>query len=446
MLKKIKSFFGGGGEGSVRSPLFGMGELGNSFQIRPLEDGWNRNLKLDANSAKNIPAVRACVNQYSGAVSQCRPQHMKTDKQGQKTIMLDSPQARLLRKPNDYETFNQFIYNCVAEIMYHGESYACLIRDNRNVVVQMHRLSRGSCQPYITPDGTLFYSVGKNPMMPTAEEGMMLPARDVLHLRSFTPRHPLIGESPITAAAMAAGVNVALSQSQLFFFNQMSRPSGILSTDQTLTREQMVTLREAWENQSAGISQGKVPILGGGFKFQPLGVNAQDSELLSVQKMSIADIARVFSVPLPIIGELENSTMNNVQELISLFLSTGLGAVLENIEASFDKMFDFGKGDHINFDETALLRMDFKDRMDGLSKSVMGGILTPNEARRREGLHDVPMGDKVFMQAQMVPIDRPEPEPIAIAPQPAVEPEPDTIAPEDKKLIYLHELRKQING
>lgn len=437
LLGRVKSWFGS--EGSVRSGLGGYGELGSWFSSRPLEDGWSRNLRMDYDGARNIPAVRACVNQYAGATSQCRPSHVRTDANGRKSIILDSPQARLLRNPNEYETFNQFIFNCIAEIYYHGESFCYLIRDDRNVITQMHRLGRNSCSPYATPEGTLFYSIGETPMLAGSIEAL-IPSRDILHLRNFTPRHPLIGESPITAAAMAMGINVTLANSQALFFAQMSRPSGVLSTDQTLTKDQMTILREAWDAQSSSISQGKVPILGGGFKFQPMSINSQDAQLIQAQKMSTADIARVFGVPLPLIGDLEHSTMNNVESLIGLWLSTGLGALLENVEASFDKMFGFGKSDHINFDESALLRMNFKDRMDGLAKGIQGGVLTPDEARSREGLHPVPKGDKLYMQAQMQSIDTPPP--VIVAPEPIVE----EIPPEDKAVVYLHELRKSING
>ena len=44
--------------------------------------------------------------------------------------------------------------------------------------------------------------------------------------------------------------NVAITTQQAAFFSQMARPSGVLSTEATLTRPQIDMLRAAWEAQA----------------------------------------------------------------------------------------------------------------------------------------------------------------------------------------------------
>jgi HK97 family phage portal protein len=241
--------------------------------------------------------------------------------------------------------------------------------------------------------------------MVVTEANMLVPARDVIHFRQYTPRHPLVGESPIKAAALAVGINVALSQTQAAFFSRMNRPSGILSTDQTLTKEQMVRLREAFEEQSKVWAKGGMPILGNGMSFTPLSVTSQDAQLIQAQRLSIEEIARVFGVPLPIIGDLSNATMSNVEHLINMWLSMSLGALFENIERSFDRAFALGANEYVQFEEAALLRTDFAGRIEGLTKAISGGLMSPNEARVREGLKPVDDGDMPMMQQQMMPLD-----------------------------------------
>jgi len=425
LIQKVKTFLGGTAEGSIRSPWFGMGENGGWFTLGYGDDGFQRNLKVTGRTARTIPAAYAAVMANARAVSQCYASHRKVDAKGKHKKVTTSPASRVLRNPNNYETWPQFILNMTAELQFEGAAFAVVVRGKDNKITAMHKCPQRTCFPYIAEDGSIFYSVGANPMTPYSDANYMVPARDVLHLRGECPRHPLIGESPIAAAALAAGVNVTLSESQAAFFSQMSRPSGIISTDSALTKDQMDVLRKAWEEQSSGLAQGKIPILGGGMKFSPLGLNSQDAELIAAQKMTIADIARVFGVPLPVIGEMEGSTMNNVEQLVSLWLSISLGALLENLERSFDKLFQFGDKEYIELDTAALLRTDFKGRIDGLTKAVQGGLFTPNEARGREGLHPVKNGDKPYMQAQMVelgsnPISETPPEPTAPPPDPEV--------------------------
>jgi HK97 family phage portal protein len=312
---------------------------------------------------------------------------------------------RILRNPNHYQTSPDFLLNMVASALFDGEAFVVATRNERYEIDSLHLMPRGSCSPRIDPDTKeIFYSVGASPLGPDFDYA--IPQRDVLHLRFHTPRHPLIGESPIKAAALAIGINVALSQTQAAFFSRMNRPSGILSTDQQLTKEQMVRLREAFEEQSKVWAKGGMPILGNGMKFEQLSVNSVDAQLIEAQRSSLEDIARVFGVPPPLVGDLSHATLNNSETLIQHFLSMSLGSYLEHIERAFDRLFGMSNTEHIELDTSALLRTDFAGRVDGLTKAVQGGLMTPSEARVREGLSPIEGGDSAYLQRQMVPIDK----------------------------------------
>jgi len=442
---RIKNIFGMG-EGSSRS-VFGEGELGGWYQINNLEaDGFQRNLSITGRDARHIPAAYASVMANARAVSQCRPTHRRKDSTGKHTVIENSAAFRIFRKPNNYETWSQFILNSVAQMQFDGECFVLVGRNDRQEVVALNRMDSKTCQPYIT-DGELFYSVGSNPMLIETAD-YLVPARDCLHLRSHCPRHPLMGESPIKAAAMAAGISVSLSQHQLAFFANMSRPSGILSTSEDLTREQLESLRAAWKAKSQGVNSGEIPVLGGGLKFQALGITSQDAQLIQAQRMAVEDIARVYGTPLPVIGDMSNSTMNNVEQLVSLWLSISLGATLENIERSLERLFQMPPSDSIELDATALLRTDFQTRIDGLTKAVQGGVYTPNEAREREGLHPVKKGDTPYLQSQMVELGY-KPEPVAppVAPEAApVEESTSDPDPEATKGALIYSIKRAMQA
>lgn len=425
-LTRIKGLFAG--EGEPRGPFYGQGELGNWFELGGIEDGFQRNLTLPHLDAKKIPAAYASVMANARAVSQCKPLHKRKDSTGRSEVVMTSAASRLFQRPNSYETWPQFILNSVAQMFFDGESFAIASRNARGEVIRLDRMDSRTCSPYVT-EGELFYSVGQNPFV--AEQiDYLVPARDVLHLRQYCPRHVLMGESPIKAAAMAAGINVSLSASQAAFFSQMSRPSGVLSTETVLNKDQLESLRQAWYKQSQKIAQGHVPILSGGLKWQQLSISSQDAQLIEAQRLSIEEIARVYGVPLPVIGDMTSSTLNNVEQLISLWLSISLGSLLENIEQSFVKLFDMPVNESVDFDVTGLLRTDFQARIDGLTKAIQGGLYTPNEARAREGLHPVENGEEPIVQAQMVPL--------GYETQPGLPEEPTT------RGLSLHDFRKAL--
>jgi HK97 family phage portal protein len=364
---------------------------------------------------------------FARAVSQCYPEHRRTDAVGNISIVRTSPASRLMRRPNGYQTWPQFIYNVCALMGFEGEAVALILRDDRFAPISLHLLGRGTFMPYVDPaSGEIFYSVGDNPIALAAGRNGMVPERDVIHFRQYTPRHPLFGESPIKAAALATGVNVALSATQAAFFTNMARPSGVLATDQTLTRTQMSELRAAFKEQSAGFAKGELPILANGLKFQQLAVNSVDAQLIEAQRMSVEDIARVYGVPLPVIGDLSKATLNNTESLVNLWLSVSLGAWLENIERSLDRAFEFGQDDYCELDTAALRRSDFLQRVDGLTKAIQGGLYTVDDARRMEGLSPVSGGAEPFLQQQMTPVSmlKKIAEKAAEPPQPPAPPAP----------------------
>ena len=397
---RVKSWFSGA-EGSNRGAV-GRGELGGWFSV-PFGDGFQRN--LDLNNSGSVPVVYACVMAFARAVSQCYPAHKVVDEAGTHNASKTSPASRILRYPNAYETFTQFIHRVVTFMLFYGECICLVVRDDRFAPVAVHIMPSKSAMPYIDPEtGELYYSIGNNPMLPD-QDSFMAPARDIIHFRQHTPRHPLIGESPIKAAALALGINVALSETQAAFFNNMSRPSGVLSTDQQLNRQQMQTLREAFNEQSKGWAKGELPILSGGLKFEQVSVNSVDAQLIEAQRMSVEEVARVFGVPLPVIGDLSRATLNNTESLISMWLSLSLGSLLENIERTLDRAFNLSANEYIELDVAALLRTDFMGRIEGLTKGISGGLYSPNEARSREGLPPVDGGDSPMVQQQMMPVN-----------------------------------------
>jgi phage portal protein BeeE len=60
----------------------------------------------------------------------------------------------------------------------------------------------------------------------------------------------------------------------------------------------------------------------------------------------------------------------------------------------------------VEFDFNALTRSDQKTRYEAHRIGVYGGFVTPNEARRSEGLPDKAGGDTLYMQGANVRIDQ----------------------------------------
>lgn len=416
----------GGGQGPV-----------NWTQNGGIPVGWNWNFwqqNLRHLQGGESATVNACVNAYAMTLAQLPGGHFRriAGGKGAAVPIPNSNVASILRDPNSYQTRSDFVLNLVTQLLFFGNAYAWAQRDGP-AVESLHLMPPRSCEPYVEPDSrTVYYAVSDNPL--AGEPTGLIPARDILHVRCRThPQRPLQGITPITWAAMARDANTAISASQAAFFTNASQPSGFLSSKERLTPEQMATLRAAWEDRATGIAMGTVPILGGGMEFQQMGITSQDAQLVEAFGMTVADIARAFAVPLPIIGDLSNATFNNVENLIGLWLSQGLGFYVEHLEIALDKFFDLPASEYVEFDTDTLMRTAFRDRIEGLARAVSGGLYSPDEARGREGLPPAPggWGEEPRLQAQVVPLSAAG-EPAPSAPSaPAVNPD-DNAADDDE--------------
>lgn len=372
-------------------------------------------------------AVEACVSAITQTVAMLPVAHWRETAGGTAERVTTSAAARVLRRPNSYQTKADFFLNLTRRELLHGNGYAVAVRNDRFEVDELHIIGRDSIQPIIEDESReIYYRVGGQAF--GIVDDFIAPARDVLHLRQHTTYDPLRGETPLTAAALAIDGGNAIAAHHAAFFRNMARPSGVLQTDATITAAQMIELRARWEEQAAKMNAGGTPILTSGLKWEPISVSGVDAAIIEAYKLSIEDIARVFRIPLAVIGSMAGATFNNTETLLRFWLASGLGFFLEHIELALDRLFGLRPNEWIAFDvEQGLLRADLKTRMEALRNGVIAGILSPNEARAREGLGPVEYGDEPRVQMQVVPLSYNAEPPAAPDPAavPAIAPPPD---------------------
>jgi HK97 family phage portal protein len=370
---------------------------------------WQSDLRPLSITGPNA-AVESCVGAYAQVIGMLPCNHWRERRDGGRDLVKSSAAFRVMRRPNKYQSRADFFLNLIRAELLKGNGYAAALRDDNYQIESLHLIPPTSARPVVDPETReIYYGVGDNVFMlePGEERGpwvMAIPARDMLHIRLQTPRDPLVGETPLAAAALSIAAGNAINAHEAAFFSNMGRPSGVLETDQELTKEQTADLRERWHEQTQGGNSGGTPILTWGLKWKAAVMNSQDAQVIEAYKMTIADVARVFRVPLAVIGDLGGATYNNTETLINHWLATGLGYMLEHIELALDNLFGLPVGEYMEFDTEYLLRTDFVARIDGITKGISGGLYSPNEGRRKVGLPDAEDGDEPRLQAQVVPL------------------------------------------
>jgi HK97 family phage portal protein len=323
-----------------------------------------------------------------------------------------------------------FWLNMVDSLLRDGNAYALAGRDDRGAISSLSHIRQAI--PHVDPEtGAVFYGVGVDSTRPEQngepEPKYLIPQREVFHLRLFTPVHPLIGEPPLVAAVTAANTGTAISNSSFSFFNRAARPSGYLRHPKRISPAARDRLRDAWTKNYAGDGIGGTAVLEEGVEWTPMTMSAVDSEIVEQYKLQIEDVARVYRVPMFMLGDMSKATFNNVEQMTRSFYAGGLAFYLELIEAQLAHFFSLSMTEFVEFDvEGGLMRSEFSERIAGLTKGVQGGVFAPNEARRKEGLPAVAHGDQPLVQQQMVPLSYATQQTVEpVAPPPAPEPEDD---------------------
>lgn len=413
------SMFGGAGAG-VREPYAGAwqngGEIRTSQRKSPLAHS----------------AVYTCINIISSDISKL-PMKVKRPRVGAPGMEdhVNHPINRVLRNPNRYQTALQFLLYYFASKLWTGNVYVLLFRDSRGVVESMHVLDPSTVTPAVTKEGDVWYLVKANDLNKLAED-TYIPARDVLHDRAMALFHPLIGVSPLYAAAVSANIGNSISSNSEQFFENMSRASGVLTAPGDIPPATADRLKKEWDGNYSGLGFGKVAVLGAGLEWKPLAITAADAQLIEQLRFTVEDIGRVYRVPSFMLGELAKQTYRNSEQSARMYYQGCLSHHIESAEQCFTAKFEMEGGVRVMFDLSPLFRMESDVRYETHAKALSAGIKSINEVRAEEDLPPVKGGEEPRMQVQYVPISMtPMPGQPGATPTPAVPADPEDDTPDD---------------
>ncbi len=368
---------------------------------------WQRGVTVSVDTSLTNPVLFRCVSLIASDIAKMRLRLMALDEDGIWCETESPAFSPVLRKPNRYQNRIQFIASWMQSKLCSGNTYVLKVRDGRGVVVALYVLDPHRVKPLVAPDGGVYYQLARDNLSTLPAEMEAVPASEIIHDRWNTMFHPLIGLSPIFACGLAAVQGREMQSKSEAFFRNGSRPGGILTAPGDISEETARRLKETWEANYTGENAGKVAVLGDGLKFEAMSMSAADAQLIEQLKWTGETICGCFGVPPYMAGVGPAPLNNNVQTLAELYYSQCAQIHVESIELCLDEGLGIGAGAPVNgrtygteFDLDDLLRMDTATQLKTLSDGVLGGIYTPDEARRKLGLPSVEGGDAVYLQQQ----------------------------------------------
>ncbi len=151
-----------------------------------------------------------------------------------------------------------------------------------------------------------------------------------------------------------------------------------------------------------------VIILDGGVTADTIKNSVVDPKVLDVDNITKRKVAAVYNMPPRMLGDAASSGYSTSEQDIQEFLKLTMLPIVRQWEEILKRKLltyeEIVAGYTIRFDMDALKRGDTAAMADKHSKAVRGAKMTPNEARREDGLPDLPNGDELLVARDMIPL------------------------------------------
>lgn len=336
---------------------------------------------------KTQPNVRTCVDFLARNIAQLGLHVFRRVSDTDRQRLIDHPLAVLLDKPNPWTTRYRLIEGLVSDLGLFFNAYWMKTR---------------------WPDGRLAL-LRLPPQIVRVYEGVLVPVRyevtfglttksyspdEVVHFRGYNPEKSGLGLSPLETLRNIINEEYAATDYREQFWRNAARMNGVIERPKEAP-EWSETARERFRQQfeamySGGVNSGKTAILEEGMQWKQTSFSAQESEFLAGRKLTREDCARMYHIPLPMVGILDHATFSNIKEQHKQLYQDCLGPWLRMIEEEISlqllaNMPD-SNGVYCEFNIHEKLQGSFEEQIQALQSSVGRPWMTADEARARMNL------------------------------------------------------------
>jgi len=365
----------------------------------PYSGAWQKNDTWTNETVLAHYAVYACITLIANDIGKLRQRLMLLDPNGIWKETTSPAFSPVLKKPNNYQNHIQFKQWWQTSKLISGNSYGLKQRDQRGVVTSIYLLDPCRVLPLVAEDGSIYYQLS-NDNLNRVGDGVTVPASEIIHDRMNCLFHPLVGVSPLYAAAQAACQSLKMQHDSSTFFTNGARPGGILSAPGAISDETAARLKAHWDTNYTGENAGRVAVVGDDLKFQQMKMSATDSQLIEQFKLTAEMVCTAFHVPPSKVGVTTAATGTTAEQENQKYYSDCIQVLAEEYEACLDDGLSLPDRYGVELDIEGLLRMDMGKLVETLAAAVKGGIMTPNAAMAKLNQPPVTGGDTVYLQQQ----------------------------------------------
>ena len=354
---------------------------------------------VNIDTALGIPAVWAAVNFLAGTLAGLPLQVYRKTPEGRKKVtggIADVLHSAVNPQMSSFE-YRKYTFE---GIFTGGRAVTYIERRRNGTIANLYPLDPSQLSVEYSSE------LQKKVYIYNGNKSVRYNAEDVLDIPFMLKTNQLDSRSPIMSNKDAIGMAIAASQYGSKAFQSGGIPPAVLqgtfasgaSAQRASEDVARATLKLAKEGRP-------IMALPMGHELKSIGLSPESMQLLELQRFSIEQIARIYSLPPVFLQDLTHGTFSNTEQQDLAFVKHTVKRWVEQTEQEMNLKF-FGRNakQYVEFNVDGLLRGDFKTRMEAYSTSIQNGIRTPNEVRETENLGSKPEGDNLMIQGATVPI------------------------------------------
>ena len=245
--------------------------------------------------------------------------------------LADQRLVRLLRAPNPLMTYNDLIELMVIDLLLVGNAYWYkYLPDDDGKPFQLWRLSPSDVKIKPAERGIERYEYSPSGV----RDPLLIDPSQIIHFKRPNPHSPYYGLGVIKGAGRAADIDLALTDTQAWYFENRADPSLIVQSERRVPRDVFKKLRAQLRARTAGPhNAGELLVLEAGLKASSLSPSAHEAMFKELGEASRDRVLAWFKVNPKLLGIAEVGTAGDkVQDARREFDNKQLRPFMNKIE------------------------------------------------------------------------------------------------------------------
>lgn len=321
---------------------------------------------------------------------------------------IDSGPVRdLFDKVNPFWTWPRLIHQTEQSLCLVGQAFWVLEGVRDGMPAEMWWVRPDRMWPIVDP---VDYVVG---FLFQAEDGSItrFDRDEVIWHRYPNPLDEFSGLSPLAAARLGADIASAAMRSNKAMFSQGLQIAGLVSPKEggRFSTEQAEELEAALDRRFRGADKAhRWGVLRFEAQFDQMALSAKDAEYLGSLKEALLHVARAYGIPPPLLGDLSNATLANVDAYEKQFWQLTMIPEANMFAAEInEQLLSRLPGDlscEFDFSTVAPLQESLDALWARKKDQVNLGVCTINEVRAEFGQDPVPWGEVWWAPVNVAPV------------------------------------------